>query len=64
MSSTTRDQSIVYQNQSHLAFEIVKYNKQFEEKDPRRIVPKEVVRLAKLLTLVALNPEVEKELSK
>lgn len=45
-----RQASIVYQNQSHLAFEILKHNSKGD------IDPKEVVKLALKLTKVAVNP--------
>jgi hypothetical protein len=46
-----RQASIVYQNQSHLAFEILKHNSKGEVIDP-----KDVVELALRLTRVAVNP--------
>ena len=61
-SIDSRQASIVYQNQSHLAFEILKYNKDLEyQSNPagteiEAINPKDVVDLALKLTRVAVNP--------
>lgn len=54
-----RQASIVYQNQSHLAFAILKHN----TKEGDSIDPREVIKLAKKLTLVALNPGLEQVLN-
>jgi hypothetical protein len=50
-----RQASITFQNQSHLAFEILKFNKSLTgEQSP--INPKDVVELALKLTRIAVNP--------
>jgi hypothetical protein len=54
-----RQASIVYQNQSHLAFEIIKFNKEsagYLNGQESIIDPKDVIKLALRLTKVAINP--------